>query len=321
MSRPLRIEYGGAWYHVMNRGLAKQTIFHNEKSHQLFLNLLDEAHHRYQIQIHAYCLMKNHYHLLVHTPLPNLGRAMRLINSLYTVKNNRLIGRDGPLFRGRYKAILVDADNYLLELSRYIHLNPCAAKISKMPEDYRWSSYKYFLGKSKPNWVYCNTTLNHFGLSKISSYRKFVMSGLRDEPVPLKKGKFSILGSDDFVEKIKNEKLFQTDIQEIPEQINFMRNFYPTSIEIMNAVANYFNITSSNVLNGLARGCLIRNIAIYLCYQLTGSSFKLLSKEFKGLSNWSLSKISRKIELLIKTDTQLLADINLIKKSFSNFPT
>jgi putative transposase len=129
MVRPLRIEYPGAWYHVMNRGASRQKIFHNFNDFQLFLDLLSETSVRYQIQIHTYCLMSNHYHLLIHTPYANLGKAMRHLDGLYTVRHNRSFGKDGPLFRGRYKAILIEADNYLLHLSRYIHLNPVEAKI------------------------------------------------------------------------------------------------------------------------------------------------------------------------------------------------
>ena len=124
MSRALRIEYEGAWYHIMNRGAGKQIIFHNETHYNLFLKLLSEIHNRYRIEVHAYCLMNNHYHLLIRTPLANLSRAMRHINGVYSQRYNGLQKTDGPLFRGRFKSIIIDSENYLLRLSRYIHLNP-----------------------------------------------------------------------------------------------------------------------------------------------------------------------------------------------------
>ena len=108
MPRPLRIEYENACYHVMNRGRSRQDIFHEEKDYQSFLNTLAEAHKRFGLQIQSYCLMQNHYHLLIKTPEGNLGRAMRHINGLYTQRYNRMRKTDGPLFRGRYKAILVE---------------------------------------------------------------------------------------------------------------------------------------------------------------------------------------------------------------------
>jgi len=151
MSRPLRIEYKGAWYHVMNRGLARQPIFYNDTSRKLFLELLNEIHHRYSVEIHAYCLMGNHYHLFVRTPLGNLSRAMRHLNGVSTQRFNKLQMRDGPLFRGRYKSILVEADTYFLRLSRYIHLNPVVGNIVDTAEAYPWSSYSaYVQGGNKP---------------------------------------------------------------------------------------------------------------------------------------------------------------------------
>jgi len=129
MPRPLRIEYEDAYYHVMNRGRSHQAIFHSEEFFDAFLTVLAEAHQRFGIQIMCYCLMSNHYHLLVKTPQANLGRAMRHINGVYTQRHNRLKQTDGPLFRGRYKAICVGEDSYQLQLSRYIHQNPLEAGI------------------------------------------------------------------------------------------------------------------------------------------------------------------------------------------------
>ena len=128
MPRPTRVQYPDAFYHVMNRGRGRQAIFHDEAYFRAFLDTLAESHERFDAIIHTYCLMTNHYHLLVQTPRANLDRIMRHINGIYTQRYNRLRKTDGPLFRGRYKAILVDADAYLLQLSRYIHRNPVEVK-------------------------------------------------------------------------------------------------------------------------------------------------------------------------------------------------
>ena len=128
MPRPLRIEYENAYYHVMNRGRGRQQIFHDEDYYRTFLDTVAEANKRFGAVVHAYCLLGNHYHLLIQTPEGNLDRIMRHINGVYTQRYNRLKRTDGPLFRGRYKAILVDADAYLLQLSRYIHRNPVEMK-------------------------------------------------------------------------------------------------------------------------------------------------------------------------------------------------
>src|ERR1700690_4073526 len=110
MSRPLRIEFPGAFYHVMNRGAGRRNIFHSDSHFELFFDLLEQAHDQFKIEIHAFCLMNNHYHLLIKTPLPNLSKAMGFINGIYTQKYNKIEKTDGPLFRGRFKAILVEAD-------------------------------------------------------------------------------------------------------------------------------------------------------------------------------------------------------------------
>ena len=128
MPRPIRIDYQGAFHHVMNRGRSYQTIFHDKACFESFLRTLKEASEQFDAVIHGYCLMTNHYHLLIETPKANLSRIMRHINGVYTQRYNRMRNVDGPLFRGRYKAILVDKDAYLLQLSRYIHRNPIEIK-------------------------------------------------------------------------------------------------------------------------------------------------------------------------------------------------
>ena len=140
MPRPLRIEYENAYYHVMNRARARQKVFHSEVYYEAFLNTLEEAQQRFSVEILCYCLMGNHYHLLLKTPEANLGRVMRHINGVYTQRHNRLKRTDGPLFRGRYKAICVEEDSYQLQLSRYIHRNPIEARLVSELESYNWSS-------------------------------------------------------------------------------------------------------------------------------------------------------------------------------------
>jgi REP element-mobilizing transposase RayT len=175
MPRPLRIEYEGAWYHVMNRGANCQNIFYNDKHREIFLALLEEISSNFFVEIHSYCLMNNHYHLLVNTRLANLARLMRHLDGVYTQKFNKIEKRDGPLFRGRYKAILVEAETYLLQVSRYIHLNPVAANICSDPYQYPWSSFKFYLDKNKPFWLRLDFIFNLIGgNNKRAQYSKFV---------------------------------------------------------------------------------------------------------------------------------------------------
>ncbi len=139
MARPLRIEYAGAFYHITSTGNERKDIFNNERDFERFLTYLETAVQRYKAVIHVYCLMSNHYHLLLETPMGNLSQIIRHINGAYTTYYNTKWQRAGHLFQGRYKAILVEADEYAGELSRYIHLNPVRAGITDRPEaDFFW---------------------------------------------------------------------------------------------------------------------------------------------------------------------------------------
>lgn len=142
MARPLRIEFSGAVYHVTSRGNAQQNIFLCDDDRQAFLDLLGIACERFRWQCHAYCLMSNHYHLLIETQAPSLSKGMKYLNGTYTSAFNRRHFRIGHVFQGRYKAILVEKDAYLLELSRYIVLNPVRARMVRSAKDWPWSSYR-----------------------------------------------------------------------------------------------------------------------------------------------------------------------------------
>ena len=167
MSRPLRIEYPGAWYHVMNRGRRGEKIFYTKEDCEIFLVLLQEAANLWDVRISAYCLMNNHYHIQVQTPQGNLSRFMRHLNGVYTQRYNRLHGYDGQLFRGRFKSIIVEEDNYLLELMRYIHRNPLRAGMVENLDDYPWSSHHGYLSSYK-EW---NRLHKNFIMSMLSGKR------------------------------------------------------------------------------------------------------------------------------------------------------
>ena len=166
MARPGRAEYEGAYYHVMNRGRGRQSVFHGEKYYKYFLQCLEQAHKRFAMDIHAYCLIGNHYHLLVRTPRGNLSTAMRHVSGVYTRHHNYLKKTDGPLFQGRYKAINIEASSYLLDVSRYIHRNPVetAKPLVKQLEAYRWSSYPAYRNQStSEEWLYKDAVFAELG--------------------------------------------------------------------------------------------------------------------------------------------------------------
>jgi len=164
MARPLRIEFPGAVYHLTARGNARQNIFLDDEDRLRFLNVLERVVSRFHLALYAYCLMDNHYHLLLETREANLSRAMRQLNGVYTQGFNRRHGQVGHVLQGRFKAILVDRDAYLLELCRYVVLNPVRAKSTRKPDSYRWSSYRATAGRAAVPWFLAvDSVLAQFG--------------------------------------------------------------------------------------------------------------------------------------------------------------
>jgi REP-associated tyrosine transposase len=205
MARPLRIEYPGAYYHVTSRGNERKAIFRGDADREKFLELLGRAVEEFHLRLHGYVLMSNHYHLLVETPKSGLNRALRYLNGVYTQTFNRRHRRVGHLFQGRYKAILVDKDSYLLELSRYIHLNPWRLKKSEDPFKYRWSSLNAYVGAvAIPRWLTGAEVLSEFGSRGKRGYREFIVDGMTTgikTPWEEVRGQV-VMGSEQFVEKV-----------------------------------------------------------------------------------------------------------------------
>ena len=189
MARPLRLEYPGAVWHVTSRGNEKKSVFRDEIDRKAFLPLLARSMDRFGWRIHAFVLMTNHYHLLLETPETTLSAGMRELNGIYTQAFNRRHGRVGHLFQGRFKGILVEKESHLLELTRYVVLNPVRAGIARHPADWQWSSYRATAGlESPPKWLVVDWTLNQFGQDQPTArrlYRRFVQAGARLGERPL----------------------------------------------------------------------------------------------------------------------------------------
>lgn len=232
MARPLRLELSDGYYHVMARGNRRERIFRDDDDRNAFLDLLQRQHERLGWNILAYCLMSNHYHLLVHTPDPNLSRGMRDINGIYTQRFNRRHRKVGHVLQGRYTAHLVDEDAYLLEVSRYIVLNPVRAKMVTGPRHYRWSSYRDTIGQRKaPSWLSVDQLLAGFSKRRsaaIQRYREFVHDGVAcgGKLEPPRHSLF--LGDEDFVERM----LAKLDLpDELPERTREQRNLNAKSLD------------------------------------------------------------------------------------------
>ncbi len=227
MARPLRIQYSGAYYHVTCQGNDRRSIYRDDSDRGLFLEKLKASIEIYGVALHAYVLMGNHFHLLVQTPKANLSEFMRHFNIAYTGAYNRRHKRVGHLYQGRYKAILVEGDTYLLELSRYLHLNPIRIKPHKgrgyneqwrVLEKYRWSSLRgYLRATERESWVNYDEVLGQVGGSR-SRYRQFIEEGLEsgyDTPWEKLKGQV-ILGREEFVRKLKGKTNGKASSREQP---------------------------------------------------------------------------------------------------------
>jgi REP element-mobilizing transposase RayT len=223
MARPIRLEFPGAIYHVTTRGNGGDDVFLDDQDRLLFLTVLGEVVSRSGWLVHAYVLMDNHYHLLIETPNGNLSRGMRQLNGVYTQRFNSLHGSGGRVFQGRFKAILVEPNGELLELCRYLVLNPLRLKAVKNISRYRWSSYRATAGEIQaPVWLNTAWILNHFGRNSSVAQRKyaeFVAAGI-NLASPLARVKSQVLlGSAAFVKKMKQRLLSKVDIKRDKKRI------------------------------------------------------------------------------------------------------
>lgn len=273
MSRPLRIEFSGALYHVTSRGDGREDIFLDDDDRELFLQVLKEAGEIFNWAVHSYCLMGNHYHLLIETPDSNLSKGMRHLNGVYTQRFNRKHKRVGHVFQGRYKAIIVQKETYLLELARYIVLNPVRARMARSAKDWPWSSYRASADLADcPTWLKTDWILSAFSDKRteaIERYQVFVANG-KNQPAPWEKLKNQIfLGTDAFVKKMQSSISPNEDLSEVPLG---QRRAMPKPID------HY--VTGSNN----------RNEAIALAYESGGYGLKEIGEHF-GLHYSRVSRI------------------------------
>lgn len=269
MARQLRLEFPGAIYHVTSRGNARNPIFLDDEDRVLFQNCLGEVVARFGWLCHAYCLMDNHYHLLIETPDGNLSLGMRQLNGVYTQRFNRRHGRVGHVFQGRFKAIVVDRDSYLLELCRYVVLNPIRAGMVEQIEHYAWSSYLATMGLAGlPGWLETDWVLGQFAKTRAAArrrYAEFVAEGEGlPSPWPAVRGQ-ALLGPEAFVEKMRPLLEGLCDLKEIPRT---QRLLHRPSLE--------------NVFSNVAQGDkALRNEAIKKAFLDHGYSMATIARHAK----------------------------------------
>lgn len=326
MARPLRIQYENAYYHVTCRGNAGQAIFSNDADRTTFLDLLERSRDIYQTEILAYVLMSNHFHLLVKTPLGNLQEFMRHFNISYTSYFNWKHDLRGHLYQGRYKSFLVDADNYLQEVSRYIHLNPIRVKLKfqmsldekrRYLREYLWSSYGgYLLQSRRRGFLQVEEVLAYFGGDAAKgrrSYEEFVMEGISGKmPSPLEKGAgHGIIGTSDFIEKIREKYVESaTESRELPAVKKILAQVEPERIILV--ICEVFKVEREEVLRkgykGVARGVLME-----MLYRYGGMNQREIG-EWMGVDYSAVSVMRKRLLRLKIEDRRLSAVIERLKK-------
>jgi putative transposase len=226
MARPLRIEYDGALYHVTSRGNDRKPIFKEDSDRELFLSTLAHVNERFHWICHAYCLMNNHYHLVIETPDGNLSKGMRQLNGVYTQKFNKRHGRVGHVFQGRFKAVLVQKDSHFLEVCRYVVLNPVRAKTVGHPRQWKWSSYCATIGKAPAqDCLTVGEILIHFGLHRAiaqEKYCEFVQAGIGSPSIWDDLEAQSLLGVEGFAEGLRHLVTEKQQLREIPKGQRFV---------------------------------------------------------------------------------------------------
>jgi len=307
MARPLRIAYPDAWYHVTSRGNEQKDVFKSRKDREKFLDYLASATERYGAAIHAYCLMSNHYHLLLETPDGNLSQIMRHINGAYTTYFNVKRKRAGHLFQGRFKAILIEADEYALELSRYIHLNPVRAGISDEPGEYPWTSFASYVGQSKvPEWLKTDFILDYFGKNVSNAgnkYRAFVEDLLGKKHESPLKGSIGtdVLGTPDFVRAVTEAHVGK---RELARDLPALRHLAirPSLGEIISAVDTIFGSNKK----------MARQAGMYLCHRYSGEKLREIGALYK-VSESAITEAARTFPRTMNKHEEVVEGVEKVK--------
>jgi len=319
VARPLRIEFPGAWYHVTNRGAGRRPVFVSDDDRESFLELLSELEERFGVEIHAYSLAGNQYHLLVHTPNGGLGRGMRHLDGVYTQRFNRRHHGDGPLFRGRYKAIVVDPDHNLAPVSRYLHSLPLVLGVAGDLKSYPWSSFLAYTKIAKePEWLRTKTLLSVFGQKQRRKlYRAYVKEGLDEETRAFYGAKRTapVLGSAAFREEVRERLgIYQGDREHAA--LEWLRERPPIR-RIVKVTAETFEVRPESIYasrRGRGSRNVPRLVAMSLCRSPGGHSLAEIANAF-GIGHYaSVSVAANRLKGLVSADAALAKDVERVRE-------
>lgn len=309
MSRPLRLQFPGAFYHITSRGNERRTVFYTRADRKRFYDYLEAAADRYGAVVHAFCLMSNHYHLLLETPDGNLSHILQYLNGSYTTYFNIKRKRSGHLFQGRFKSILIEADTYAIELSRYIHRNPLRAGMVDAPHQYEWSSYRAYIGISaRPRWLSTDLILAQFGSQDPQGrYRTFVDAPGEDDDVsPLDTTVGDILlGTEEFISIMSEEVTTERAPDKAVPAIRALSH-RPAVDDIVKVVADLVPEEPR----------LARKITLYFCHRYTGMNHKMIGSHF-GIGDSAVYQASKRIIEEARSNERLQGILNKVLESLN----
>ncbi len=321
MSRPLRINYPGAWYHIHNKSILQRPLFPDSSHRQAFYSLIQDISDIYGIEVHAWCLLESEFHLLIRTPEPRLSEAMRHLLSQYTSRYNRQQNTEGPLFKGRYKSILIENDQHVVQASRHIHSLPKKLALAKGQKifclsTWRESSYLSYIGRIRPTaWLHTQQVLEYFAQQNGKAiYQIYVETGedLETDSFYTKKRISPVMGSGSFKRKLCLNKYFDT--LEVPDAKQLLNR--PTIDTIINQVSLFFDIKRQKLTDshrGRGQQNLPRSIAIALCRNIGGYSLKEIAQHF-GVGHYSSISVSiRRLMHVLNNNKENLQEYESLK--------
>jgi REP element-mobilizing transposase RayT len=320
VARPLRIEYEGAIYHVTGRGNEQRKIFFSRRDYEKFKEYIAEGLDKYGFILHGYVLMTNHYHLIIETPEKNLSKIMHHINSSYTTYTNIKRKRSGHLLQGRFKSIVIDKDSYLLELSRYLHLNPVRAKMAQLPGDYPYSSYGSYTTAAGDKLVTTTTILNMLAPKPDAArekYRSFVESALNEGvESPFKKVYAGIiLGSVDFIKEVLGKiELQRLENEETSHRRSLRASLLPE--EVVSTTYSHYGLSPEEISNTDRND--IRKKCIYLLKKHTSAGNREIGEILGGMGPGTVAKAYQRFVKELADDARLKQELRELQAGMSH---
>ncbi len=305
MARPYRLQAEHCFYHITSRGDDRKKIYVSDRDYEKFLEYISLAKAKFNFHVYAYCLMTNHYHLLLETTQANISKIMHYINGSYTTYYNIKRKRSGHVFQGRFKSLVVDKDSYFLELSRYIHLNPVKAKIAETPQAYRWSSYLGYLDKKDPL-LDLDRIKQCLSMDK-NKYRQFVLQGIGKPTDPFKNvyaGFF--LGSALFIKEKLRDLKDQSQSKEIAYREDISEG---VDIDLItNEVASRYHKKTEELYASKKKPIFAKKVAICLAKRLTHLTNAEIGARF-GITYSAVSKAAGDVERLMGQDKDVKREV------------